>query len=64
MIQVGSDGSETRKSVGIAGGQVVEEVEVGINSSKLGEQGVSAPEVVEQVVGAVSRLADEVVAAV
>lgn len=54
--------TETRKSVGIAGGQVIEEVEVGINSSKLGEQGVSAPEVVEQVVGAVSRLAGEVAA--
>ncbi|MBD0023150.1 FMN reductase [Gordonia pseudamarae] len=56
--------TETRKSVGIAGGQVVEEVEVGINSSKLGEQGVSAPEVVEQVVGAVTRLTGEVAAAV
>ena len=54
--------TETRKSVGIAGGQVIEEVEVGINSSKLGAQGVSAPEVVEQVVGAVSRLAGEVAA--
>ncbi|MFW0786686.1 NAD(P)H-dependent oxidoreductase [Gordonia sp. CPCC 206044] len=54
---------DTRKSIRIAGGTVVEEVEVGIQTSKLGEQGVSDPAVIEQVVAAVNRLVDEVTVA-
>lgn len=51
---------DTRKSIGIAGGQVVEDVEVGISTSTLGEHGVADPAVVEQVVAAVTRLVSDV----
>ncbi|AZG48776.1 NAD(P)H-dependent oxidoreductase [Gordonia insulae] len=51
---------DTRKSVGIAGGRVIEDVEVGIQTSTLGDDGVADPDVVGQVVAAVNRLVDEV----
>ena len=51
---------DTRKSVGIAGGRVIEDVEVGVQTSTLGEQGVADPDLVGQVVAAVNRLVDEV----
>ncbi|GAC66404.1 NAD(P)H-dependent oxidoreductase [Gordonia soli] len=51
---------DTRKSAGVAGGRVVEDIDVGIQSSTLGEAGVTDPAVVEQVVAAVERLAREV----
>lgn len=54
---------DTRKSVGIAGGRVIEDVEVGVQTSTLGENGVSDPELVGQVVAAVNRLVDEVAVA-
>ncbi|MFW0792597.1 NAD(P)H-dependent oxidoreductase [Gordonia sp. CPCC 205515] len=54
---------DTRKSVGIAGGRVIEDVEVGIATATLGEHGVSDPAVVEQVVAAVERLVSEVAVA-
>ncbi|NDZ93911.1 NAD(P)H-dependent oxidoreductase [Streptomyces sp. SID6673] len=54
---------DTRKSVGVAGGRVIEDVEVGVQTSTLGEHGVAAAEVVEQVVVAVNRLVDEVTVA-
>ncbi len=55
---------DTRKSIGIAGGRVVEDVEVGVQSSALGESGEFDAETVEQVTVAVRRLADEVSALV
>ncbi|MFW0791988.1 NAD(P)H-dependent oxidoreductase [Gordonia sp. CPCC 205333] len=51
---------DTRKSVGIAGGRVIEEVEVGITTADLTDEGVGHADVVAQVLVAVSRLADEV----
>ncbi|KQR98052.1 FMN reductase [Williamsia sp. Leaf354] len=52
---------DARKSLGVAGGRVVESVEVGIATSELGERTVSqVPEIVEQVRGAVADLADAV----
>ncbi|GAB20848.1 putative oxidoreductase [Gordonia effusa NBRC 100432] len=51
---------DTRKSVGIAGGRVVEEVEVGITTADLTDEGVGHADVVAQVLVAVSRLAGEV----
>ncbi|RPA12952.1 NAD(P)H-dependent oxidoreductase [Gordonia sp. OPL2] len=54
---------DTRKSVGIAGGRVIEDVEVGVQTSTLGDSGVSDPGLVGQVVAAVNRLVDEVAVA-
>ncbi len=50
---------DTRKSVRIAGGRVVEDVEVGIQTSALGENGVGDADVVAQVVVAVGLLVGE-----
>lgn len=52
--------TDTRKSVGVAGGRVVEDIEVGLRTGELGESGTDAPEIVEQVVAALGRLVDEV----
>ncbi|MGV9713519.1 NAD(P)H-dependent oxidoreductase [Gordonia sp. NPDC003424] len=54
---------DSRKSVGIAGGRVIEEIEVGIATGTLGEAGVTDAAVVEQVVSAVERLVAEVAVA-
>lgn len=51
---------DTRKSVGIAGGRVIEDVEFGIQTSALGDAGIEDPALVEQLVAAVNRLVDEV----
>ncbi|MCH5643761.1 MULTISPECIES: NAD(P)H-dependent oxidoreductase [unclassified Gordonia (in: high G+C Gram-positive bacteria)] len=51
---------DTRKSVGIAGGRVIEDVELGVQTSALPDAGVEDPALVEQVVVAVNRLVDEV----
>lgn len=55
---------DTRKSAGIAGGRIIEDVEVGIATATLGEHGVGDPAVVEQIVTAVERLVAEVAVAV
>lgn len=51
---------DTRKAVGVAGGRVVEEIEVGITTGDLTEHGVHHADVVAQVLIAVARLADDV----
>lgn len=51
---------DTRKSIGIAGGRVIEDVEVGVQTSTLGDDGVASAEIAEQVATAVTRLVDEV----
>ncbi len=51
---------DTRKSVGIAGGRVIEEVEIGVATGKLGEEGVRTDAITEQVVDAVRVLVDAV----
>ncbi|MEE4024805.1 NAD(P)H-dependent oxidoreductase [Gordonia sp. PKS22-38] len=51
---------DTRKSVKIAGGHVVEEVEFGIQSANLTDDGFADPDVVAGVLGALGRLLDEV----
>ncbi|MGB3696706.1 MAG: NAD(P)H-dependent oxidoreductase [Gordonia sp. (in: high G+C Gram-positive bacteria)] len=55
---------DTRKSVGIAGAAVVEDVEIGIGTAELGDAGVNTPEIVDQVVDAVRVLAAQVAVAV
>ncbi|WP_132991816.1 NAD(P)H-dependent oxidoreductase [Gordonia zhaorongruii] len=55
---------DTRRCVGIAGGRVIEDVEIGLKSGELGEEGVRSPEIVEQVTRAVRVLADSVAVAV
>ena len=55
---------DTRKSVGIAGGRVIEDIEVGVQTSVLGEDGVLDADIVDQVTEAVRLLADEVSALV
>lgn len=55
---------DARKSVGIAGGRVVEEVEVGVVSAKLDDAGVRTDEITAQVTEAVRVLVDSVVVAV
>lgn len=52
--------ADARKSVGVAGGRVVEDVEIGVKTAQLDERGVEHPEIVAQVVDAVARLASEV----
>ncbi|NMO02029.1 NAD(P)H-dependent oxidoreductase [Gordonia sp. TBRC 11910] len=49
---------DTRKSVGIAGSRVVEEVEIGITTADLTDEGVGHADVVAQVLVAVASLAD------
>ncbi len=51
---------DTRKSVKIAGGHVVEEVEFGLQTSSMSDDGLADAELVTGVVDAVRRLADEV----
>lgn len=55
---------DTRKSVGIAGGVVVEAVEVGVGAADLGAEGVRSAELIGQVSEAVAVLRDAVLAGV
>ncbi|MDL9935647.1 NAD(P)H-dependent oxidoreductase [Gordonia sp. ABSL1-1] len=55
---------DTRKSVGIAGGRVIEEVDFGLQTSALGENGLADAAIVEPLVAAVARLATEVAVSV
>ncbi|MCF8590053.1 NAD(P)H-dependent oxidoreductase [Gordonia liuliyuniae] len=55
---------DTRKSAGIAGGRVVEEVEIGVATGKLDDAGVRTDEIVGQVGEAVRVLVDSVAVAV
>ncbi|WOC13422.1 NAD(P)H-dependent oxidoreductase [Gordonia sp. MP11Mi] len=55
---------DTRKSAGVAGGQVVEDVEIGIATGELGDSGVRTDEIVGQVTEAVRVLVDSVAVAV
>ncbi len=51
---------DTRKSLGVAGARVVEDIEVGVTTGDLDDAGVSHPEIVTQVVDAVNQLAGEI----
>lgn len=51
---------DTRKAIGVAGGRVVEEIEVGITTADLTDDGVTHADVVAQVLVAVARLADDI----
>lgn len=51
---------DTRKAVGVAGGRVVEDVEVGITTADLTDEGVHHDDVVAQVRDAVALLAADV----
>ncbi|ALG84047.1 NAD(P)H-dependent oxidoreductase [Gordonia phthalatica] len=55
---------DTRKSIGVAGAKVVENVEIGIGTGNLGDEGVATDAIVESVVAAVRTLVDEVAVAV
>ncbi|WP_336789912.1 NAD(P)H-dependent oxidoreductase [Gordonia malaquae] len=55
---------DTRKSVGIAGARVIEDVEIGVATGKLDESGVRTDAIAEQVVDAVRVLADSVAVSV
>lgn len=51
---------DARKSVGIAGAQVVEDVEIGVGPGRLNADEAAAPELVGEVTAAVRLLADQV----
>ncbi|EGD56904.1 NAD(P)H-dependent oxidoreductase [Gordonia neofelifaecis] len=54
---------DTRKSIGIAGANVVEAVEIGIGTGALGDEGVATAETIEQLVEVVRVLTAEVAVA-
>ncbi|GEE03704.1 FMN reductase [Gordonia spumicola] len=55
---------DTRKSVGIAGGRVIEDIEIGVATGKLDAAGVRTEAIVEQVADAVRVLAGSVAVSV
>ncbi|GAA2380589.1 MULTISPECIES: NAD(P)H-dependent oxidoreductase [Gordonia] len=54
---------DTRKSIGVAGANVVEAVEIGIGTGALGDEGVATAETAEQLAEVVRVLADAVAVA-